>query len=316
MVLQHFNLEFLDHNRQRNYPLDVEASGYDKTKSFRLPEDFIVELDIPVHAAMPVNPANFFIRELGVFPSGYFLKIAHDNGTSVSDIAFAAISRQEHTKFKTYSLGGVAPYEDTTGKVVIGTLTGLDEQPPGVWQFNVNDGRLDPDAVRPIIRGVQAVVVVNNGEKSARYYGDIEIEAGTNAQITPVIVEGQNPKLVFSFIAGEGTIAPCLCDGEIVRPCITTINGVPPNAGGTIFIGGDDCISVETQGNSLQLINRCSAPCCSCEELERITEDLERFNIQRETLEQFVSSVRNTSEQFSLTVLGARLGDQGCENCE
>ena len=37
MPLSQWNLEWLDHNSQRNYPLAEDATGFDETSSFQLP---------------------------------------------------------------------------------------------------------------------------------------------------------------------------------------------------------------------------------------------------------------------------------------
>ena len=43
MPLSTWNLEWLNHNSQRNYPIADDATGYDETGTFKIPEDFIVE---------------------------------------------------------------------------------------------------------------------------------------------------------------------------------------------------------------------------------------------------------------------------------
>jgi hypothetical protein len=317
MPLSQWNVEWLNHNSQRNYPLADEATALDKTGSFEIPEDFLVELDLPIHAAMDMEPGRFFIRTLGVFPTGFSLTLAYNGTDAITDVATVLIPRASHTRNTTYALGGVAPFDDTVGKVVIGKLDTIDKQPAGVWEFDLAATRLEPDVIRPIIRGVQALMVVNGSERSERLQGDIEIVPGENMQITPVVVEGEDPKLIFSAISGEGTIEECVCEGEEAElPPIKRINGVAPTPSGEMSLIGDDCIEVVQTENGLKLIDNCCAPCCGCEELEAITRDLERFNQQRVTLERFVDLLQVSVNEFALTVLGARLGDRGCITCE
>jgi len=317
MPLSQWNLEWLNHNAQREYPLTDDATARDNTDSFQIPSDFLVELDLPIHAAMDMEPAKFFIRQLGAFPTGFSIIVSYDGNDGFIDVATALIPRVGHTRNKTYALGGVEPFDDTVGKVVIGRLSSIDEQPPGVWEFSPATGALEPDVIRPIIRGVQSLIVVNGSQRSSRLQGDIELVPGTNIQITPVIVEGQDPQIIISAISGEGTIEDCVCEGdEADQPCIKTINGVRPTPDGKFALVGDDCLQLEVTVNGLKITDTCCAPCCGCEELERITSDLERFNQNRVTLEKFSDQLTTSVNEFSLTVLGARLGDRGCITCE
>jgi len=70
MPLSQWNLEFLNHNAQRSYPLTADATKIDTTGSFTIPDDFLVGLDIPVSTAMNMESGQFFIRQLGLFASG------------------------------------------------------------------------------------------------------------------------------------------------------------------------------------------------------------------------------------------------------
>lgn len=317
MPLSQFNLEWLNHNAQRNYPLFSEASCLDKTGSFKIPEDFLLGLTLPIHAAMDVDINQFFIREVGSWSNGYSLTISHDDGSSIIDVASAMIPTSGHFRNKSYTLGGTEPFTDTVGQIVVGKLSTIDQQPEGVWEFDLAATRLEHIAIRPILRGVQSIRVVNGSEQSVALQGDVEIVAGENMQITPLVISGQNPKLIFSAISGEGTIEECVCEGEDTSLVpITSINGVTPTASGEMNLIGDDCIEIVATENGLKLVDNCCSPCCGCQELEAITRDLERFETQRVTLQDFVSSLQTTSNEFSLTVLGARLGDRGCTTCE
>ena len=46
MPLSQWNLEFLNHNAQRSYPLTADATKQDLTGSFVIPDDFLVGLDL------------------------------------------------------------------------------------------------------------------------------------------------------------------------------------------------------------------------------------------------------------------------------
>ena len=318
MPLSTCNLEWLNHNSQRKYPLADDATGYDSTGTFSIPEDFVVQLDLPVHAAMDMNPAQFYIRQLVSTGTGYSVIVSYQGTEGVVDVASAHIPTVSHTReYQTYSLGGIEPFDDTSGKITINNLAGIGQQPAGLWNFTYTGTRISPDAVRPIIQGVQSLKVATaSGGISQRLYGDIELVAGDNIQLVPVVTATES-KVIISAIDGEGTIEPCVCEGSAADlPCIKTINGIPATAAGEFNIIGDDCLQITAGSNSVQIADQCCSPCCGCTELEAITSDLERFLQEKTNLEKFVSDLTASVSAMNLTVLGARLGDRGCVTSE
>lgn len=317
MPFSNWNLEFLNHNSQRSYPLTDDATQTDVTGSFVIPNDFLVGLDIPVSTAMDMETGRFFIRQLGLFASGIQIIIAYDTGTEVVDVGTALIPASTSLRNKVFALGGIEPFDDIHGEVVIGRLDTIQEQPTGLFAFELEGSRIEPQAVRPMIRGLTSMKVSNaSGTLSERLYGDIELVAGTNIQLSTVSTPTET-KIVISALEGEGTVTDCVCEGEAAAaPCIKTINGVGPTADGNLNFVGDDCITFSGIANGIKVTDSCCTPCCGCEELESITRDLERFNAQRGALEQFVNNLATETSTFNTTVLGARLGDRRCLTCE
>jgi len=317
MPLSQWNLEFLNHNAQRSYPLTADATSTDTTGSFVIPDDFLVGLDLAISPAMSMETGRFFIRQLGLFASGVQLILAYDDGSEIVDVASALIPASTSERNKVFALGGIEPFDDLSGKVVIGRLGTINKQPTGLFSFDLEGSRLEPQVVRPMIRGISSLKVSNaSGSVSDRLYGDIELVAGANIQLSTVTTASET-KIVISALDGEGTIEDCICEGEAeVSPCIKTVNGIAPTPDGNLNFVGDDCIKFSPIENGLKVTDSCCAPCCGCEELEAITRDLERFNAQRGSLEQFINNLATETTTFNTTVLGARLGDRRCLTCE
>lgn len=319
MPVGNWNLQWANHNSQRRYPLADDAEATDETAAFKLPNSFLVGLDLPIHTGMNTGPAGYFLRSVSAYASGYGLTVGYQPA-DLSDpitVATALIPRQGFTRNSVFTLGGIGDFADTVGKVVIGRLDEIDEQPPGFWEFTLDTGRLDPDAVRPIIRGVSSITCVNGDQRSIPLYGDIELVAGANIQLMPVIVEGQDPIIRISAISGEGTVDDCVCEGDtaLTQP-ITSINGRAPTTAGAFNIVGSDCIQVVPIANGLKVVDVCAQPCCGCAELERITIDLERLNAQVSEVDGFVDRLEAAVSSMELTVLGAKLADRSCITCE
>ncbi len=316
MPLSQWNLDFLNHNAQRSYPLTAESTKQDVTMSFEIPTDFLVGLDLSVSPAMDMETGRFFIRQLGLFASGIQLIIAYDTGFSLVDVATGLIPTTTTIRNKVFALNGIGVYTDISGKVIIGRVDTIQEQPSGLFTFALEDTRIEPQAIRPMIKGISAIRVSSGvGGVSQNLYGDIELVAGTNIQISTAII-GSETKIIISALAGEGTIEQCICEGEAAAiPCIKTINGIGPTTSGNFNFIGDDCLHFTPAANGLKVTDSCCAPCCGCAELEIITRDLERFATQRNALELFVNQLAAETATFDTIVLGARLGDRRCLTC-
>lgn len=318
MPLGNWNLEFANHNAQRRYPLADDADPVDQTGSFAIPNDFLVGLDLPIHAGMDVDPARFYVKHIGAYATGFSVIVGYQpaDGDPVN-VATALIARPTHVKNTQYALGGIGDYDDTSGKVVVGRLENIDGEPPGFWTFSFPNTRLDPDAVRPIIRGVSSIICVNGDQRSEPLQGDVELVAGVNCQLVPILSEGEDPIIRINFLKGEGTVEDCVCEGDAaVTPAIKRIDGVLPTASGDFTIIGSDCLQITPIANGLQLVNVCAKPCCGCEELEKITQDLERLNAEKTAVQQFGEELGTAVNTMSMTVLGARLSDRSCITCE
>lgn len=316
-MAKNWNLEWLNHNGQRRYPLADDATGTDDSGSFTIPNDFVVELDLPVHAGLAVDPARFFVRHVGAFETGFSVVVGYQpaSGDPVT-VATALIARQTHTRNRAYALGGVEPYDDTAGKVVIGRLDTIDVQPAGFWTFEFEATRLDPDAVRPMIRGVSALVLVNGSSKSEPIRGHVELVSGTNVRLTPLLADGLNAVRI-DAVSGEGLVENCVCEGDAApgEP-VRSINGVTPDENGNINLIAGECTQVDPAAGGVRLSDVCSYPCCGCPEVEAITRDLEKFGAQAAGAQAFIDQLRVAATTMDTIVLGSKLNDKSCITCE
>lgn len=315
-IHRNINVEFLNQNSQRHFPLAEDASRRDVSGTFQLPNDFLVGLRLGIHYGMHVDPANFLIKTVSVFSTGYSIVIGYGTGSSPVSVASILIPRSVHERNNVYRLGGLNDFVDVSGWVVIGQLGNIDAQPPGQWSFDIDGGRLEVDAVSPYIRGVSSLRARNGPDLSDRIYGDVILRAGRNMRITPVVVAGEDPVFVFDAIDGEGLNEDCVCTGEDTGEPIYTINGIQPTADGDFSIVGSSCLEVRPTDNGIQFADVCSEPCCGCEELETITQALEQFGRQATTLENFLVSLDARVTAMDQSVLASKLGDRGCYACD
>lgn len=307
-----FNMEWLNSNSQRAYPLTEASTKLDTTGTLRLPDSILLGLYFPVHAGTVVEADKFYLKSLTVFSTGIAITIGYDDGSTYPDVASVAAPFGQHSEYKSYALAGVDDFDDSVGKVVLGRLVDLKELPPGSYEFSPSAGYLDVDTIRPVIRGVTSLVLVNNGERSPKLTGLVELIAGSNTRLS-VSQPLNGPATVrIDAVRGEGLTRECDCDDGSGGDPILTINGIPPDASGNFVIQGDDCLVPQGVTNGIKFVDQCSKPCCGCVELEAVTRDLEKFGEAATTLQNFMNRIEGSVNRMNLTVLGSRLGDFGC----
>jgi hypothetical protein len=316
MPLGNWNLQWLNHNSQRSYPLTERATKIDVGGTIVLPDNFILGLYFPIHAGTSFTPENFFIRSILIAPTGFNIVLGYSEGENTVEVAAANIVRSNYQPNRAYALGGVDEFADCVGYVVLGTLADLDTLPVGLYNFNLAGTRLEPDAIRPMIKGISQLTVSSGNNTIGPIYGNVTLVAGTNVRIDVAQVAGAT-EIVFNAIGGINLNQDCLCNVPPEGECIRCINGVC-SKDGTFTIAQDDCIEITPIANGLLLRDTCATPCCGCAELEALTRQLAQLNTGTATLQNFISRLGAEVTQMSLTVLASRLSDDdSCSpNCQ
>lgn len=312
MPVGNWNLQWLNHNSQRSYPLTDRASKVDTTGTFTIPDSFIVGLYWP----MPVNVSNSvlstgwssaYISQIISSPTNYKISLSID----ATVVAIASIPRSGHVRNTTYALTGINDYYQSTGHITIGILDEIDAQPGGLFTFDANTAEVEADAIHPLLQGVASLQVLNNGVYSEKVHGDVVIVAGENMRI--YFEESAQPdnlvekRLVFSAINGENLNAPCVCNITDEAPCITSINGVT-TTNGNFNIAPNGCISTTNIANGVTFSDICAEPCCGCTELDALTNQINRFGDGITTLQNFVTRLGSEVAQMNIVVIGSRIG--------
>lgn len=314
---KNWNVEFLDHNTERRYPLAQHASCRDITGEFVLPNDFLVGLYLPISAAFTnIRLGHFTLRSIAAYATGFVITIGYENEAGdILPVATASFSRDLHKAYDAYQLRGLGDFYDSFGQIIIGKLDNIDQQPAGQWNFNLSGGALEIECMRPQLRGVSQLRIQNGTTLSDPLTGDIVLRAGANMRITPISEVGKDTVIQFDAIAGEGLSKVCICAGDFASGPIKTINNIGPTSNGNFTLLGSDCLTIDTIQNGLQLNDVCSKPCCGCEELATVTQQLEQFGRSATTSENFLTSLEARVSQMDQAVLASKLGDRGCITC-
>lgn len=307
MPIGNWNLQWLNHNSQRAYPLTERATKTDSSGTIKIPDNFIVGLYFPVHAGTTFVPANFYIKNLLIAPTGFNITLGYSDGGTPVEVASANIVRSNYAPNRSYALGGVDEFDDCVGSIVLGTLEDIDTLPAGFYTFSPEAGAIEPDTIRPMLRAVQRLQILNNDELSDPIYGHVTLVAGTNIRIDVNQVDDET-EIVFSAINGENLNQDCLCNIPPPGDCIRCINGVC-SSDGTFTFAQDSCVEITPITNGLSFTDTCATPCCGCSELDAINTQIDRFGDGVTTLQNFVTRLGSEVTQMSLVVLGSRFSD-------
>ena len=281
MTLEGFwNAEWPNVNAQRKYPFSQDATL--TVGDFTIPNDLVVDFLLPVNTAVApaVDLSKFHLSQLGIFSNGFTFSFAYDG----EPFAVLNVPLAGFTEYSTYKVQGTGQFFDSQGWITIGRINNA-LQFPGAWSFDVDAGRLHPMTIRPDLRSLSSLSVVNVDDVSAPITGDVAFQAGTNFRFR-VDVSGDTPKIIFDAISGADLEENCECSNiDEDAPCIRKINGVSPNDAGDIQLIGSTCVSISAGPSMLIINDECSEPCCDCRELVVVTDTLDSMLNQMITLE-------------------------------
>lgn len=299
-----FDVEWLNANSQRKYPLHEECTLRDDSDSITLPDDFLVDMILPVHIDTDVLPENFHVHSVAIFGSGVTLTLGYD-GDAIGSVT---INTDTFERNKQYIVQGIGDFFDTVGKVVIGSLDNIMLY-AGSYTFNPNDAKLAPTVVKPDIRGVSAIYLQNGSDRTSAIQGDVILQAGRNMFISFISAAGTEAdphRIIFNAINGQGLNSTCGCSESSDAPCIETINGIIPDAGtGNFNLLDSECISLESIANGLKITDDCSTPCCGCEELKVVKQTMEHVVSQLNSLENLASRLEGALATLQFNLLSS-----------
>lgn len=209
---------------------------------------------------VPIESALFSLTSLSVNQAGW--------GTLYLDINDDYIFRAVYTQQLIHYLTEYADPVDSGYSLQYGTQGNLLPFEPCI---------IEPRPAK--LRSLQ-LYSRNMTSKSSEIYSDIQFQAGYNVELTTADVEGDDIiELATAPGAGQGKV-PCDIHQQSVDKLIG-IEGLIPDAVGSVRVTGDDCYEVVTLPSAgiIQLESNCYA-CCSCDDYLSLAKALKRM-IQR-----------------------------------
>lgn len=298
-----YDLEWLNANSQRAYPLSELASKKDTTGSLQLRDDLIVDLSFAVPYSASIDLSLFHIHSISVFSLGLIITIGYNGAIA----GMASVTDVSGTKNVSYPIVGAGDFAGATGCIVIGSTAGS-MKTPGVYSFTVDAARLEPTTIKPEIRSVSSLLVQNGTDVSSPLVGVVTLEAGSNIVLATNSTDPLNPVVTISAqVLETSLLGRCPCEDQAAQ-AITSINGVAPDSNGNMTLDGNACIAITGSTPVITLTDKCSTPCCGCSELAVVTADLALLDKQAEAMEQTLTTLEERYTDLVTTLAASRLG--------
>jgi len=294
------NVEWLNQNASRSYPFREDATLIDEAGVATLPNELVVDF---VFTSPYGADLSLHLKTLLFSSDVLSLAFADADGVTVTALTVILADHEENDG---YRVVGQGEYEDATGRITLGDLSELDRRiPPGYYTFNAETAAMEDCTVRPDIRGVRALKILNaDGSESLPIYGNVKLVAGINVRLTSVTDELGNPAIRLDALSDD-LEEECDCDASVLRPDpIRTINGIAPDGNGNIEIltPGENTNIIGSTG-VLTIVDTNSEPCCGCEELEIITSNAQPYQHTVDRMTEMLEQLNSRQSEFSSKVL-------------
>jgi hypothetical protein len=250
-------------NSLRRYPIREGASAQSENEYFNIPDTLITDFSL---SASSNAEDRFYISRVFNKLTSVSIEISDWGGSVVGTFeAFAS-----ETKDTAYYLNATSNYVGANGKITIGTLGDLANQPVGHFRFAPTATELEPRTISPGIRGIDRIVFKDFKNPDGYYLtGNVAVISRDNLKFSldPNDANG----VVLDVGDNLGLNKQCA-----VTNCVKSINGVFPDpTNGNISLLGVDCLTVTNNIDySLEIEDTCCSPCVGCNDLEQLTERL------------------------------------------
>ncbi len=285
------NLDFLNANSLRNYPLKEGVSRISSDLAFTIPTDFAVDFQL----AASYDPSRrFYLSRLSNFDDTIIIEVSDASDVLAGTFTIVAAN---HWQYKDYYFVPASAYTGANGLLTINSLASINKQPSGVFTFTLTTTEFETRTIIPSIKGINRITFANTTGDAYTLTGDVVIEARTNLRFKV----GDEPNKII-LDAGNGLGLNTICEDPL--RCIKTINGIPPDNDGNFTLDFSDCATLTPipANTGLLLEDICCKPCVGCNDIEELTNRLMEAETALITLRQYYSDLLSLFTDFKTTV--------------
>ena len=133
MSLGLWNLQWLNHNSQRSYPIaDWATKKCNYSDAIRIPNDFILAINFAISSALTVDIDKFYVKAVAIMQNGASIILGYSGLDS--DVAVSHIVVDGSTDIITAALTGINEFDDTVGYIAVGANSEIFRMNP--WLLN------------------------------------------------------------------------------------------------------------------------------------------------------------------------------------
>lgn len=284
------NLDFLNLNSLRSYPVKEVVSRVSTNSGLTIPNDFIVDF---VLAASSDISKRYYISALANFDDNITIEIADETDSLVGTFYITTAS---HTKYAVYRMNPSAAFVGANGAIVVNRLDSLKTLPSGLFLFTLATTEFETRTIVPALKGLSRLIFRNADGSEHILTGDVVVEARTNLKFKL----GNTANTVI-LDAGNNIGLNVVCAED---NCIKTINSIPPDVAGNFTLDFSDCVTLTPIPANTGLIMQdvCCKPCVGCDEIATLTNRLITVEDNLVALRQYYTDLLKLFEDFKLSV--------------
>lgn len=285
------NLDFLNTNTLRNYPIKEGQTRVSENGVFTIPNDFMVDMQL---AATYDPTKRFYISKISNFDDNISIEVSDHNNLLVGSFF---ITTNNHWQYKDYFLSPTEVYKGANGVLTITNLKSIRAAPSGTFTFDLSASELEARVSVPAQKSVNRIAFINVNGDTFYATGDVKIVARTNIRFK---LDEEDDNMIIVDV-GDGLGLNTECDNP--KRCIKTINGIPPDEDSNFTLDFSDCATLTPipANTGLLLEDICCKPCMGCNDIEELTTRLMSTENGLVTLRQYYSDLERLFTDFKTT---------------
>jgi hypothetical protein len=274
------NLDYLNLNSLRNYPIKDGCSRVSNDGLFTIPNTLIVDIAL---CAPGNDTLSLYISRITCSSSNLMIEIFADTVGVFGKFNITLPSTDYNTD---YVMQAGEAFPSATGMITIGTTEDLSGLPFGDFIFSSTSTPLLMKVYSPTNTGLSWINFTDNKGNTNTVTGYVKMQGNSNIQF-------RNVSDVIYMDAGENIGLNKTCTTP-PNP-ILTINGIAPDSNGNFTLIPDLCVTIEPAQYGLVITDSCGKPCVGCTEISTLTDHLN-------SLESSVLEIKNFTENLQAAI--------------
>ena len=250
------NLDFLNLNSLRNYPIKDDLSRVSNDGLLTIPNTLIVDLVL----SSPSNDLlTLYISRVSYNSSNLLIEISA-NTIGVFGTFQTSLPLVDDNIDIVMTAGSLFPL--ATGIITIGSTDDLANLPVGDFEFGLTNTALLMRVYGPGSQGINYLSFTDTKGNNSVLTGYIQLIGNSNIQF-----RGTGGSIYID--AGENLGLNKDCASANVP--ITSINGIPADASGNFTLIPQACVGIDIAQAGLVISDSCGQPCLGCSEINTLT---------------------------------------------